>query len=197
MPDIRPLALRAAELLRDDPVDSRLLNSLAQISRRANRVGHPGCLEAFYEENRDVWSYRNDIDDPMAIHFMIVELVKRIQEDLMGFGGPGQATRTKHPVIDANEASEKVKPVWVEKDFELWFDGDLIRSVKVDAINIITILHVFHEEKWEPIDDPLPGPWESQRQRLDDAIASLNSLLAENTISFHVFGKNRIRWKSS
>jgi hypothetical protein len=74
-------------------------------------------------------------------------------------GGPGEGRR----------------PRWIADSGELWFDGELIRSVKhpAQAKNIVRILAAFEESRWPPrVDDPITSGGESDQRRR--AIESLN-----------------------
>ena len=71
--------------------------------------------------------------------------------DALG-GGPGEGSR----------------PHWIADSGELWFDGELIRSVKnlAQAKNIVRILAAFEESRWPPrVEDPITSGGESDTRR--------------------------------
>jgi hypothetical protein len=86
-------------------------------------------------------------------------------------------TKTYRQLLDAvgGGPGEGRRPRWNADTGELWFDGELIRSVKhpAQAKNIVRILAAFEESGWPPrVDDPITSGGESDTRRR--AIESLN-----------------------
>jgi hypothetical protein len=86
-------------------------------------------------------------------------------------------TKTYRQLLDAlgGGPGEGRRPRWIANSGELWFDGELIRSVKhpAQAKNIVRILAAFEESGWPPrVDDPITSGGESDTRRR--AIESLN-----------------------
>ena len=61
---------------------------------------------------------------------------------------------------------------------------------------IVAILDSFEESQWpHRIDHPLGGPREAQRERLKDALASLNEYIVQPSIRFNADGTGvGIKW---
>ena len=90
-------------------------------------------------------------------------------------------------------ASSRARPKWDSATGELWFEGDLVRKVRIiRTSHICRVLDAFQELKWpRRIDDPLPGGAHPERVRL--AVQSLNQGLKK--ICFHSQdGGRAIRW---
>ena len=86
-------------------------------------------------------------------------------------------TKTYRQLLDAlgGGPGEGGRPRWNADTGELWFDGELIRSIKhpAQAKNIVRILAAFEESGWPPrVDDPITSGGESDTRRR--AIESLN-----------------------
>ncbi len=84
-------------------------------------------------------------------------------------------------------------PTWDADRRELRFGGRVVKQFKWPAENQERILKSFQEEGWpHRIDDPIPPkPDQSQRQRLRDAISSLNRNQESRLIRFRSDGSGR------
>jgi len=79
-------------------------------------------------------------------------------------------TKTYRQLLDAlgGGPGEGRRPRWNADTGELWFDGELIRSVKhpAQAKNIVRILAAFEENRWPPrAYDPITSGGESDTRR--------------------------------
>jgi hypothetical protein len=74
------------------------------------------------------------------------------------------------------EAPADERPIWRDREGELWWRGQLVKSVRLDAVNQRLLLAVLEEQNWPSrIDDPLPAAPELEpKQRLRETIKSLN-----------------------
>ena len=86
-------------------------------------------------------------------------------------------TKTYRQLLDAlgGGPGEGRRPRWIADSGELWFDGEVVRSVKnpAQAKNIVRILASFEDSGWpRRIDDPITSGGESDTRRR--AIESLN-----------------------
>lgn len=81
-------------------------------------------------------------------------------------------------------------PIWDGEQFELRFQGKVIRKVRPNATNLMKVLSVFQECEWQPrVDSPfLPG----EDQRIRETVRQLNESLSR--IRFYTSGEG-IRWQ--
>ena len=70
---------------------------------------------------------------------------------------------------------EAMRPRWIARSGELWFDGEVVRTIRsaARAKNVVRVLSTFEESNWPPrIDDPVTSGGDSGQRRR--TIESLN-----------------------
>jgi hypothetical protein len=196
VPEIRDLALRAASIPEAILARSPLLDSLARIVPDYDRIGKQDALLGYCKANRETWEESGLGSDS----FLILRCTASAQVDLVerdlgripaeDFEQPGE--RSDAPALEDAGG----RPVWNKESLSLMFNDKVIRGVKFDAENLIKILDAFEEDGWETrIDNPIGGP--RARQRLKDAVDTLNKKISPGTIRFGVLGKDAVKWVMS
>jgi hypothetical protein len=196
LPEIQPITLRASLLPDDVLAKSSLLQSLAQLDCECHRLGHPEALMQYYQLNRKTLNLSSEgPQEFMALSELIMAQVREVESDLGQIADDSWAVTVK-PQVQDQAAKLLPKPSWDKGQYELRLGDRIIRLVdSKKAKNLIPILDAFQEDAWpNRMDDPLSGDAASQKDRLKEAVKSLNNGLATGTIVFSVVGGEAIRW---
>jgi hypothetical protein len=125
-----------------------------------------------------------------------------LTDEGIGFALGEGATPEPAPTADGSlpngRKSGPVLPSWEKDRRTLFFRDQVVKHYKVPAPNQELILTVFQEERWTyRIDDPLPtASLIDRKQRLHDAIGSLNRNQRQPLIRFHGDGSGEgICWE--
>jgi len=169
-PDIWPVVRAAQAVPVADLRRVPLLGSLVRLASHRERDSQAALLNEFINENQASWTYRPGHVDFMTMDFVLHTLDEQIQSQLGYFAGD----------LGAQPGVAKPKPVWDPVHRELWYRGVLVRPpFRFDAVAMM-ILDKFQNQKpsWPRwVEDPLPPNPDTQRDRLKDAIRTLNDNL--------------------
>jgi hypothetical protein len=175
------------------------VESLVRFVPEFDRFGQSVFLEKYFLEYSESGSggRRLHPDNPMSIRRLMTEIKDDFDEALSG------VTLELCESLFQNDASRfgrqidgEEKPVWDKERSELRFRRHVIRRVRPMARHIVAILGTFEDLRWpRRIDDPLGGPQAEQRDRLHDALASLNEHIVKPSIRFSADGTGLgIKW---
>jgi hypothetical protein len=113
---------------------------------------------------------------------------------------PGGLARAQgNPLPDTGmDSPVTVLPFYDEGERDLWYDGRLVKHLRLDASSQQSILEAFQEAGWvRSILDPLPDLYtRTAQERLHDALRRLNE---QQTASLIRFGREargrRVYWR--